>query len=90
MKLLNCTLVLLVCCLLANVSSYKILGVFPFAASSHYIVGSALMKGLAEKGHDVTIIAAFKEKSPIKNFKTVLIPEALEAMEGKSDIINIH
>lgn len=87
MKLLNCNLVLVICCLLANVSSYKILGVFPFAASSHYIVGSALMKGLAEKGHDVTIISAYKEQSPIKNFKTIPIPEALEAMEGESHII---
>lgn len=83
MRFLNCTFVFLVCCLLANVNSYKILGVFPFAATSHYIVGSSLMKGLAEKGHDVTIIAAFKEKSPIKNFKTIQIPEAIAQMEGE-------
>ncbi|KAL5273665.1 UGT2A1.2 family protein [Megaselia abdita] len=89
MKLFNYTFAFLVCCLLANVSSYKILGVFPFAATSHYIVGSSLMKGLAEKGHDVTIIAAFKEKSPIKNFKTILVPEAVALMEEtKKDIIN--
>lgn len=41
------------------------------------------MRGLAEKGHDVTIIAAFKEKSPIKNYRTVLIEEAAIIMEGE-------
>ncbi|KAJ3642485.1 hypothetical protein Zmor_025265 [Zophobas morio] len=41
----------------------KILGVFPLTARSHYILGSSLMKGLAEHGHDVTIITPFIEKN---------------------------
>lgn len=43
------------------VKSYRILGVFPVPTRSHYFLGSALMKALAEVGHDVTIIAPFKD-----------------------------
>lgn len=47
----------------------KILGIFPLPARSHYILGSSLMRGLAEKGHDVTVINPFGEKTPPKNGK---------------------
>ncbi|KAG5880367.1 hypothetical protein JTB14_029493 [Gonioctena quinquepunctata] len=45
----------------------RILGVFPVPATSHYILENALMRGLAEAGHDVTLISAFSEKNPPKN-----------------------
>ncbi|KAJ8954687.1 hypothetical protein NQ318_011379 [Aromia moschata] len=45
----------------------RILGVFPFAARSHYILGNALMRGLAEAGHDVTMISPHEEKNPPQN-----------------------
>ncbi|KAJ8954694.1 hypothetical protein NQ318_011387 [Aromia moschata] len=39
----------------------RILGVFPFPVKSHYILGNALMRGLAEAGHDVTMISPFED-----------------------------
>ncbi|XP_023027173.2 UDP-glycosyltransferase UGT5 [Leptinotarsa decemlineata] len=45
----------------------RILGVFPCASPSHYILDNALMRGLAEAGHDVTLISPFTEKDPPKN-----------------------
>ncbi|CAH1375671.1 hypothetical protein MTP99_017082 [Tenebrio molitor] len=45
----------------------RILGIFPTSGRSHYILGSSLMKGLAEKGHDVTVISPYPEKDPPKN-----------------------
>lgn len=47
--------------LFSCVSNYRILGVFPVPGRSHYFLGSRLMKGLALAGHDVTIIAPFKD-----------------------------
>lgn len=44
-----------------NVQSAKILGVFPTSSKSHYIVGSALMKALANKGHEVILSAVDDE-----------------------------
>lgn len=68
--------------------AFKILGVFPTAATSHFSIGSSLMKGLAEKGHDVTLIAAYKEQSHIPNYKTVLVTRAIPFMDGKITYIS--
>ncbi|KAI7815290.1 UDP-glycosyltransferase [Rhyzopertha dominica] len=78
---MNVNVVLLVSMLLCLVDGSKILGIFPFAATSHYILGSTLMKALAEKGHDVTIITPYREKSPPKNYKEVFLSGMVEYME---------
>lgn len=63
----------------------RILGVFPFFARSHYILGSTLMKGFAEAGHDVTMISPFKEKNPPKggNWTEILVDNIFEAIMSK-------
>lgn len=63
--------------------AYRILGIFPAAAYSHFALGSRLMKGFAEKGHDVTIIAPFKEKNPPKFYREIVVEELVTQMEGK-------
>lgn len=50
---LKCVLVL-VLLQVSLVQSYKILMVFPSHSHSHLIIGSSLLKGLAEKGHEVS------------------------------------
>lgn len=70
-------------CAVISADCYKILGVFHQAAKSHYIVGNALMKGLAEAGHEVTIITAFKEKAPIQNYEEIYMEYSLsDAIQG--------
>lgn len=61
------------CVLYQNVISYKFLAILPIPSKSHYYIGQNLMKGLAEDGHEVTVISPFKEKSPIKNYKEVFL-----------------
>ncbi|XP_034662757.1 UDP-glucuronosyltransferase-like [Drosophila subobscura] len=73
---------LLLLCLLSCVSAYNYLVVLPTAARSHYHVGSALAKGLAAAGHQVTIVSPFPLKKPIKNIKDVGVPGMLTAMQG--------
>ncbi|XP_018579882.1 UDP-glucuronosyltransferase 2B10-like [Anoplophora glabripennis] len=60
-----------------------LVGVFPFGAPSHYILGSTLMKGLTEAGHDVTMISPFKEKNPPKGGKwtEIIIDELMEPIK---------
>jgi hypothetical protein len=60
---------LLGCCvyLLDVAHSARILGVFPVASPSHYILGNSLLKGLAEKGHDVTMVSPYDDENPPKN-----------------------
>ncbi|XP_065077837.1 UDP-glycosyltransferase UGT5-like [Ochlerotatus camptorhynchus] len=54
-----------------NVQPAKILGVFPTASKSHYIVGSALMKALAKNGHEMTVISPFPQQKPLKNYRDI-------------------
>lgn len=75
-------LALLLFCLLSCVSAYNYLVVLHTAARSHYHVGSALAKGLAAAGHQVTIISPFELKKPIKNIKDVPAKSILTSMQG--------
>lgn len=66
-----------------HVNCAKILGMFPMAAYSHYRLGSILLKELAARGHDVTFISAFPQKTPVKNFKDVDVSGAIDMEGGK-------
>lgn len=63
----------------------KILGVFPFPAPSHYMLGSTLMKGLAEAGHDVTMVSPFVEKNPPEKgtYTEVVLDDIMKDMVSK-------
>jgi glucuronosyltransferase len=52
-------------------NAYKILCLFPHVAKSHFIMAEALMKGLAAKGHQVTMISNFPQKTPIPNYRDI-------------------
>ncbi|XP_044755160.1 UDP-glycosyltransferase UGT5-like [Coccinella septempunctata] len=64
----------------------KILGVFHVAGKSHYMACSTVMKILAERGHDVTIVALFKEKNPPKNYRQIVIDGLYEKASGEIKI----
>lgn len=51
----------------------KILGLFPVPAKSHMVVNSAIVKELAKRGHEVTVVSPFPEKSEIPNYKDIAI-----------------
>ncbi|KAM7362331.1 uncharacterized protein ACRADG_013090 [Cochliomyia hominivorax] len=61
--------------LASNTQGAKILSVFGFPGPSQYIMASALLKGLAEKGHEVTSISTFPQKTPVKNFRDIAVME---------------
>lgn len=63
----------------------RILVVFPMPAPSHYILGNSLARGLAEAGHDVTMISAFEEKNPPKGgkYRDVVLTGFLEQRDSK-------
>lgn len=53
-------------------SAYRILGVLPIAAKSHYIFFELLMKTLAKRGHQVDVISHYTQKNSIKNYKDII------------------
>lgn len=62
-------------------SSYKILGVFPVAAKSHYAIAEATMRALHEAGHEVTMLSVFEMKKPLENFHQIKLDSFLEKFE---------
>src|SRR5436190_23597370 len=55
---------------------YRLLGIFPYHAKSHFVMFEALMKGLAKKGHQVDVISTFPLKKPYPNYNDVVKLEA--------------
>ncbi|XP_017461419.1 PREDICTED: UDP-glucuronosyltransferase 1-6-like [Rhagoletis zephyria] len=52
----------------------NILGVFLSPYPSHLIVHMSVVKALAEKGHNVTVVSLFKPKVNHKNITNIIIP----------------
>lgn len=65
-----------------TVNSYRILGIFPHVARSHYIMADSLMRGLAAKGHDVTLITPYNPSESTKNYRTIHLERTLSDAEG--------
>ncbi|XP_036346705.1 UDP-glucosyltransferase 2-like, partial [Rhagoletis pomonella] len=58
------------CCTLVQASnSLKILGLFPHPGYSHFRFFHPIMRGLAEKGHDVTVISHFPDENPPQQYR---------------------
>ncbi|XP_018563298.1 UDP-glucuronosyltransferase 2B10 [Anoplophora glabripennis] len=67
----------------------KILGIFPTPAVSHFTLGFRLMKELADRGHEVTMVSPFPQKTPIANYTDVAVESMTEALdEYKKDFFN--
>lgn len=66
--------------------SFRFLAVLPITSKSHYYIGHSLMKGLAEEGHEVTVISPFKVKTPINNYNEVFLEHSWE-MSRKSNVL---
>lgn len=64
-------------------NSANILGIFPFAGPSQYILVQPYLKNLAARGHQVTVINAFPQKEPIANFIDIPVLEVFKIQEGR-------
>jgi hypothetical protein len=59
-----------------NVSSaIKVLGILPFDSTSHFKIGDAIMKSLAEFSHNVTVISPRPQKQELNFYKDVSIAD---------------
>uniref|UniRef100_A0A1I8P863 UDP-glucuronosyltransferase n=1 Tax=Stomoxys calcitrans TaxID=35570 RepID=A0A1I8P863_STOCA len=53
---------MLLCCHSTSTEGHRILAVFSFPGKSHYMMHSALIRELVQRGHQVTMVAAFSLK----------------------------
>ncbi|KAF5275119.1 hypothetical protein FQR65_LT16780 [Abscondita terminalis] len=63
----------------------RILGVYQVPSYSHYQLGDVLLKELAKRGHDVTVISPYEEKEKIENYRTVVLTGAIEFYKDVRD-----
>ncbi|KAJ8918834.1 hypothetical protein NQ315_011120 [Exocentrus adspersus] len=69
----------------------KILGIFHIPATSHFTLGFRLMKELADRGHEVTMVSPFPRKEPIANYTDVPVESMDEALdEFRKDFFKRH
>lgn len=54
--------------------SAKILCLFPTGSKSHVLGTQALLKHLAQRGHEVTMVSAYPLSKPVKNYRDVYVP----------------
>ncbi|XP_063221119.1 UDP-glycosyltransferase UGT5-like isoform X2 [Bacillus rossius redtenbacheri] len=61
-------------------SAARILGVFPFPSRSHVVIYSTLMRGLAARGHHVTVFSGYPLDPPVANYTDVKLTFDMSAL----------
>ena len=56
------------------INGYKILGLFPHPAISHFRFFEPILHGLAEAGHNVTVVGLFGWDNAPENYKDIKMP----------------
>ncbi|KAJ6646774.1 UDP-glucosyltransferase 2, partial [Pseudolycoriella hygida] len=79
MNFFNIFLIVLCLVQIKSSQSAKILGFFSTVSRSHFIVEEPVMRELAKRGHNVTVVSAFKQSGePLKNYRYIEIPDFIE------------
>ncbi|KAK5642053.1 hypothetical protein RI129_008220 [Pyrocoelia pectoralis] len=71
----------ILCTFICLTDGARILGVFQMPSYSHYQLGDRILKELAARGHEVTLISPYKQMEQTKNFRTIVIENAFEVLE---------
>lgn len=86
MKFLFAIIAIFFCAVYDDASGARILMVTPHQAKSHYIVYEALLKRLAERGHQVVSFNHFPQKTVLPNFTDVDISSSMPYVVGTRSI----
>lgn len=73
----------LICSCLCEIKSSRILFLGTFPAHSHFTIAFSLAKELADRGHEVTFVNPFPQKTPVKNLNDVPVLEVIDYIEGR-------
>ncbi|PSN42526.1 hypothetical protein C0J52_16171 [Blattella germanica] len=77
---MKCVLILclvMVIGLMGRSDGARILGIVPVGAKSHSIVLLSLMKELANRGHQVTVISHFPQETPTENYTDIVLKTSM-------------
>jgi glucuronosyltransferase len=73
----------------SKVAAYKILALFPHTAKSHFVMGEALMKGLAARGHQVFVVSHFPQDQPVANYTDISLVGSMKNAVGNMPLENV-
>ncbi|XP_030745462.1 UDP-glucuronosyltransferase 2C1-like [Sitophilus oryzae] len=76
----------ILCCLVKYGEPARILGVFPMSSGSHHILVYKLMKGLADAGHDITMVTPYEQENMPKtkgNYSEIILDEMRELISAQ-------
>lgn len=86
MRILSLTILFVLVSLARPSNGYRILGLFPYNGASHFVMFERLMKGLAERGHQVDIVGHHPSKKPIDNYNDIIDLRTLGSMRLQNNI----
>lgn len=69
-----------------SIGCYRILGLFPHQAVSHFHFFDPVMRALAYAGHDVTVVSHFPSKTSSQNYRD----EPLIGLEALTNSVNLE
>lgn len=69
----------------SNSLAYNILGIFVHPGKSHFDMFQPMVQGLADNGHNLTVISMFPEANPPANYRDVV----LNTIEGMKDGVDL-
>ncbi|XP_063828704.1 UDP-glycosyltransferase UGT5-like [Ostrinia nubilalis] len=82
MKLPATIMTILTTIFINEVTPLNILGVFPYQGRSHFFVFEPYLRELAARGHNVTVITHFPQKTPVKNYQDISLVGTSIQVEG--------
>ncbi|XP_065159496.1 UDP-glycosyltransferase UGT5-like isoform X4 [Atheta coriaria] len=69
-----------------QVDSASILAVFPYAGKSHFHVFQPILQELAKRGHEVTVITHYPQKTPLKGYTDISVAAKESFSENVVDL----
>jgi glucuronosyltransferase len=72
-------------CFCENVFSANILFLNPMASPSHHLWNKKLIKGLADKGHNITMVSVDNDTNPPPNVHYIFLEKSYEVLYGGQD-----
>lgn len=89
MKFRNCLVFSTLLFFTSKVAPYKILALFPHIAKSHFVMGEALMKGLAARGHQVFVVNHFPQAHTVPNYTDISLVGSMRNAVGDTPLENV-
>ncbi|XP_022189984.2 UDP-glycosyltransferase UGT5 isoform X1 [Nilaparvata lugens] len=68
-------------CLAVSSDAANILAIVPFKGRSHFIVIQPLLEGLAERGHNVTVVSTYPREDSIQNYHDIDLSDEMGPSE---------